>query len=217
MPGVVDLQSLIEAPGIIRRDVVPGDYGAIFWDGATLRIQLQGTGTGNVAALVVETQNGTDMMALDRDGSVTFAQNVTVTAGGVTITDGGIAVRGDARIRESMGLADITAASDQTYTAAQIVAGLITRDPNGGARTDTTPTGTDLETEINAQGIAVANSDTLRCYVINTADAAEAITIAGGTGVTISNAGQTIGQNESAILLFRRTAANTFTCYIIGA
>ena len=128
-----------------------------------------------------------------------------------------IVVRGDARIRESMALADNTASSNQTYTAAQLVGGIITRDPNGGARTDTTATGTEIETELNAQGIDVATGDTFTCLIVNTANGAEAITIGGGTGVAISNAGQTIAQNESALLLFRRTGANAFTCYILGA
>ena len=102
----------------------------------------------------------------------------------------------------------------ETYTAAQIAGGIITRDPNGAARTDTTPTGTLLEAFLAS---TPANGDTLRCHLINTADAAEAITLAGGVGVTISNVGQTLEQNQAALLLFRRTAANTFTLYLIGA
>ena len=150
-------------------------------------------------------------------GLTVTAGGVTVTAGGVAITDGALVVRGDARIRESMGLADNTTNSDQTYTAAQLVGGIITRDPNGSARTDTTATGTEIETELNAQGIDVATGDTFTCLIVNTANGAEAITIGGGSGVAISNAGQTIAQNESALLLFRRTGANAFTCYILGA
>lgn len=136
---------------------------------------------------------------------------------GVTITDGGLAIRGDSRIRESMGLADNTTGSNQTYTAAQLVGGILTRDPNGSGRTDTTATGTEIETELNAQGIDVDTGDTFTCLIVNTANGAETITLAGGTGVTISNVGQTIAQYESALLLFRRTGANAFTCYILGA
>ena len=109
--------------------------------------------------------------------------------------------------------ADLTAASDQTLTVAQLEAGVITRDPNGGARTDTTPTATLIEARF--PGLQV--NDYFCVFLINTADAAEAITLAGGTGVTISNVGQTLAQNESALLLFRKKAINDFTLYIQGA
>ena len=205
MPGVRDIGQLVRAPGFIEEEP-DGSYHAVFFDGDVLRIQLRGSGVGNVAAVVVETSTGVDMLALDRNGSVVFPQNVSVSAGGLRVAAG--------RINENMTLTNVTTAGAETYTAAQLAGGVITRDPTGAARTDTTDTGTAIEAELPG---VVANGDTLLCWVINTADAAEAITIAGGTGVTISNAGQTIAQNESALLLFRRTAANTFTCYIIGA
>lgn len=174
-----------------------------------LDIQVDGTVVGQLTTTTVTLPAGIGLTLTDT--------GLTVTAGGVTVTDGGVVVRGDARLRESMGLANVTTVGDATYTAAQLVGGVITRDPAGAGRTDTTATGTDIETELNAQGIDVATGDTFVCWLINTADAAEAITLAAGTGVTLSNVGQTLAQNESALLLFRRTAANTFTCYIVGA
>lgn len=113
--------------------------------------------------------------------------------------------------QERLTLASITTAGAATYTVDQIVGGLIERDPVGSDRTDVTPTATQLCALLKQEG------DTLLCYLINTADAAEAITISGGTGVTISNAGQTIAQNESALLLFRRTGTSTVTCYLVGS
>lgn len=115
---------------------------------------------------------------------------------------------------ENTGLTDITTAGAETYTAAQLATGVITRDPNGLARTDTTATATAI---VEGTPALDTDGDILKCYVINTADAAEAITLAGGTGVTISNVGQTIGQNESALLIFRRTSATAVTLYIVGA
>ena len=109
--------------------------------------------------------------------------------------------------------ADLTAASDQTLTVAQLEAGVLTRDPNGAARTDTTPTAALIEARFPRLQV----NDYFCVFLINTADAAEAITLAGGTGVTLSNVGQTIGQNEAALLLFRKTATDAFTVYIIGA
>lgn len=118
-------------------------------------------------------------------------------------------------LQENTTVTDITTAGAATYTAAQLAGGLITRDPNGAARTDTTDTAANL---IAAAGLNLANNgDTVSCDLINTADAAEAITLAGGTGVTVANAGQTIGQNESARLVFRRTSATAVTLYILGA
>ena len=109
--------------------------------------------------------------------------------------------------------ANYTTAGDLTITVAQMRAGVLTRDPNGAARTDTTPTAALIEAEF--PGLQV--NDYYCMFYINTADAAEAVTLAGGTGVTFSNVGQTIGQNEAALLLFRKTATNAFTVYIIGA
>lgn len=109
---------------------------------------------------------------------------------------------------------DITTAGAGTYTAAQLAGGLITRDPAGAGRTDTTDTAANL---IAGTPALSRDGDTLFCYVINTADAAEAITLAGGTGVTVSNVGQTIAQNESALLIFKRTSSTAVTLYIVGA
>lgn len=169
--------------------------------------------------------NNADNLLVSNAGAVTVragltvtASGLTVTAGGVTVTDGGLVVRGSSRIREAMTLSNITTAGAGTYTAAQLVGGIITRDPTGAGRTDTTATGAELEAEIIAQGMALANDDVIICYVINTADAAETITLAAGaSGMTLSNVGQTIAQNESAMLIFQRTATNTFTCHIVGA
>jgi hypothetical protein len=117
------------------------------------------------------------------------------------------------RLTARMGLTTLATVGNETYTAAQIAGGVIARDPAGGARTDTTDTaaalisGLDLETD----------GDTHVCYLINTADAAEAITLAGGDSVTIANVAQTLAQNESALLLFRRTSATAVTLYILGA
>lgn len=110
-------------------------------------------------------------------------------------------------------VADVTTAGAETYTAAQVLGGVITRDPNGAGRTDITDTAANL---IRALGLD-DDGDAATCYLINTADAAEAITLSGGTGVTIANAGQTVGQNEAVVLLFRRTGAAAVTVYVIGA
>lgn len=174
-----------------------------------LEVYYQGTKVGHFT--------GTTFVLATGIGVTITDTGLTVTAGGAIITDGGVAIRGSARLRESMDLLNITTAGAGTLTAAGLVGGIITRDPAGGSRTDTTATGAQIETELNAQGIAVATGDTFTCWLINTADAAEVITLAGGDGVTVSNAGQTVAQDESVQLLFRRTAANAYTAYIVGA
>lgn len=114
---------------------------------------------------------------------------------------------------QNLGLTDLTTAGAETYTAAQLKGGLITRDPNGAGRTDTTDTAANLIAGLGLDD----DGDSHQCRLINTADAAEAITLQGGTGVTVANAGQTVGQNESALLVFRRTSATAVTLYVIGA
>lgn len=120
----------------------------------------------------------------------------------------------DRKTVQNLGLTNITTAGNETYTAAQLATGLITRDPNGGGRTDTTDTAANI---LAALPVLANDGDTFEVRLINTADAAEVITLAAGSNVTISNVGQTLAQNESALLLFRRTSSTTVTLYIIGA
>lgn len=96
----------------------------------------------------------------------------------------------------------LSTAGNETYTAAQFRNGVLLRDPAGGARTDTTPTAALLVAAY--PGVAVG--DTVEMVIVNTADAAENITIANGTGVTLrGSAGQAFGQNTAKRLLVRFT------------
>ncbi len=113
---------------------------------------------------------------------------------------------------QNLGLANLTTAGDETYTAAQLKGGLITRDPNGAGRTDTTDTAANLITGLGLDD----DGDSVQCRLVNTADAAEAITLQGGANVTVANAGQTVAQNESVLLIFRRTSASAVTLYVLG-
>lgn len=158
---------------------------------------------------------GTRVGHIDASGLTVVGSTLTAVA---AVLSGGLAVAGGAgaRIREGMTVSDITTAGAATYTAAQVAGGIITRDPAGAGRTDVMPDATDIIAA--AAGNLDTDGQTLLCYLINTADAAEAITLGGSpTGVTYANAGQTIAQNESAILLIRRTSATAVTVYILGA
>ena len=117
------------------------------------------------------------------------------------------------RFAQVLSVTDFTTAGNYAITAAALAGGIITRDPNGSARTDTFPLGTLIETAIPGLPVGAAFS----CYYINTANGSEVITLAVATGVTINNVGQTLAQNEAALLIFRKTAEATFVVYILGA
>jgi predicted RecA/RadA family phage recombinase len=112
----------------------------------------------------------------------------------------------------------ITTAGAATYTIAQLLTGLIERDPNGGARTDVLPTAALLVAGI--PGCKVG--DLVKCAVANCADAAEAITIAVGTGGAYGTqpaGAQTIPQNITREVWIRVTnvtaASEAYTVALI--
>jgi len=139
---------------------------------------------------------------------------LATTSGGITVTAGGVRVLAG-RMLETLTLTNYATGGAYAIPAAAIAGGLITRDPNGGARTDTLPTGALLDAEFTSPAMSVG--DTVTCMYMNTADAAETITFAVNTGMTIEDVAQTVAENESAYLVFRKTGAATFNCYIIGA
>lgn len=85
----------------------------------------------------------------------------------------------------------LATAGNLTYTTAQVLGGLILRDTAGAARTDTLPTAAAIVPLI--PGAEVGSS--IRFLIRNTADAAETLTIAAGTGGTGSGT-LTIAQNN---------------------
>jgi len=109
----------------------------------------------------------------------------------------------------------IATVGNETLTAAQLLTRLILRDPAGGARTDTTATAAQIVAAVPNPAVGTA----FRIIIRNTADAAETITIAGGTGVTISGTA-TIAQNNTkdflCVLTNVTAAAEAVTIYSIG-
>jgi len=105
----------------------------------------------------------------------------------------------------------ITTAGVATYTAAQLLGGLILRDPAGGDRSDVTPTAALIIAAIHQAGAGSSFEFTIR----NTADDAEAITVTAGTDVTLSGT-MTIAQNNSKRFLCVVTAATTVSIYSLG-
>lgn len=109
----------------------------------------------------------------------------------------------------------INTAGAASYTAAQVLGGLINRDPNGGARTDVLPAADALVAAI--PGAVVGTS--FLCHIRNTADAAEALGWNAGTGGTFADTA-TITQKQNAILLFLLTnvtgGTEAYTAYIVS-
>lgn len=99
----------------------------------------------------------------------------------------------------------LATAGASTYLAAAILTGIILRDPNGSARTDTTDTAAAIIAAIPQLAVDYGE---FTFIVINTADAAETITVAGGTGVTTQGT-MTIAQNSANKFSFLRTSGTT--------
>lgn len=85
----------------------------------------------------------------------------------------------------------ITTAGVVTYTAAQLIGGLILRDTNGADRSDVSPTAA----QIVAALPGATNGQSFQFDLVNTADANESITLTAGTGVTVAGTA-TVAQND---------------------
>lgn len=113
----------------------------------------------------------------------------------------------------------IDTAGAVTFTAAQMLEGLILRDPNGAGRIDITPSAALFVSGMPLQG-RVADASYL-CHLINTANGVETITLTAGDGVTLVPATVTIAQNENALLLVRfadvRGGSEAVTIYAMVA
>jgi len=102
-------------------------------------------------------------------------------------------------------------AGAHTYTAAELLGGLILRDCAGGARSDPTDTAANIIAAITQAGVGNSFEFTIR----NTSDAAETITVTAGTGVTLSGT-MTIAQNNSKRFVCVVTSSTTVTIYSLG-
>lgn len=118
-------------------------------------------------------------------------------------------------VDEAYPAAVISTATAVTLAVNQLFSALILQDPNGGAVTTTTPTAALIVAALKNARVGAYFDLTIR----NTADAAETITVAGGTGVTISGTA-TIAQNNSKRFRFVVTNPNSgseaVTAYSMG-
>jgi hypothetical protein len=130
-------------------------------------------------------------------------------------TDPYIVAKDGYMFHRAVATTDSTAAA-VTYTAAQLLGGIILRDPNGAGRSDVTPTAALLVAAIgDGCRVGTAFEFTIR----NTADAAETITVTAGSGATLSGT-MTIAQNNTKRFLVVVTNAllgsEAYTVYSLG-
>lgn len=114
----------------------------------------------------------------------------------------------------------VATATTVTLTTRQVLGGLVLQDPSGGAVTTTLPTAAALVAAM--PGVAVGSS--IRLTVMNTANAAETITVAVGTGITnytgTVTSLLTVAQNDTAefFIVFTNVSpgSEAATLYCIG-
>lgn len=115
---------------------------------------------------------------------------------------------------EKTTITSVTTAGAATYTAAACMGGVIMRDPNGASRTDVLPTAALLVAAMYDPQIG----DTITVRIINTADAAETITMTAGSGGAFdaaqTAASKVIAQDKSGTLIIRVTGVST-AAYVV--
>lgn len=101
--------------------------------------------------------------------------------------------------------ASYATAGAQTYTAADVLGGIIVRDCAGSGRSDVLPTAALLVAALPNAAVG----DVIECKIINGSDAAETLTIGAGTGgdfdTNQTSASRVIGQNNSKVIYIRLT------------
>lgn len=123
------------------------------------------------------------------------------------------------RIVDYMTATTETTAGAVTFTAAQILGGIILRDPNGAGRADLLPTAASIVTALKSSGRPCKVGAAFEFTIRNTADAAETITVTTNTGLTLSGT-MTIAQNNSkrflAVVTDARDGNAAVTVYSLG-
>jgi len=179
--------------------------------GATNDSNLTVNGSGKDLNIVVS-GGGAQTLIASCAGTGANAVQLTASAGGMDITSAGVmdvttsASNSDITItphgtgnvilgkNSQVNLSGIIIPtnSNVTYTIAQLLGGLVLRDPSGSARSDVTPTAAAIVGGLSSAAIGTS----FRFVIANTADAAETITLTAGTNVKLSGA-MTIAQNKS--------------------
>jgi hypothetical protein len=174
-------------------------------DSIVFAVENTGANTLTLAAGANTTLQGDFVIPASGYRLVTVIRNTSTTV--VATVENPLAVPGSVPVQTS----NITAASNQTYSAAQLLGGYITRDPAGAPRTDVTATGAQIDTARTSLVVGSYFDVTLK----NTAGAANAVTLNGGVGVTLISA-IVVAQNETAVLRFIKTGTATYDVVKLG-
>ena len=108
-----------------------------------------------------------------------------------------------------------TTAGAITMTAADLLAGLVLRDPNGAGRADLVPTAAAIIDALTINGHPPAVGASFEFTIRNTADAAETITVTTNTGITLSGT-MTIAQSNSKRFLVVVASLSAVSIYSLG-
>lgn len=129
--------------------------------------------------------------------------------GGEQIGDGNLS-----EIRLGYSGSPATATSTASLTTSQLLSGILLGSPGSSAATYTTPTGTEIDTALgNAK---VGSTFDLSIQNVD-GSGSGVITLAGGTGVTISGLATVVATAGTAQLFrFRKTGTATWTAYRVA-
>jgi hypothetical protein len=196
-----------------------GISGALSLTGAPGVIAMQGAGQaailgGTTGWAVNNNANNAANIATTDAGNVSVRGTLDLIAAGqfqIGPTNATtVAVRGPQKSLVVGKALTTFGAGAQTLTAANLLGGAIEHTV-GAAVADTTDTGANLDTAIPN----VANGDTIECYL--TIIGAFTVTLTAAAGITIKGTTALLGTaaGKTAHLIFRRTAASTWTCYVV--
>lgn len=131
------------------------------------------------------------------------------SGGGYQVGDGNLS-----EVKLGAMAAPNTATSTATLTTTQLLGGILLGSPGSSAATYTTPTGT----EIDAVLVNAKTGSTFDLSIQNVnGSGSGVITLAGGTGVTISGLATVVATAGTAnIWRFRKTGTATYTAYRIA-
>ena len=203
--------------GILQNAPTLGQAAHVMVEGIS---KFEAGGALGVGALVMlDYTSATDAgKAVDSAGNLDRTRGIVLEASGAEGDLGTLLLTGlvpgiTQAAAHAFAVATVATAGAATYDAADVVGGLILRDPNGASRSDVTPTAALLVAAVPGAVVGSGFEFTIR----NTADAAETITLTAGSGVTLSGT-MTIAQNNSKRFLAVITNVGTpaITIYSLG-